>query len=257
LGEASKRDWIRASRINTRLRWQDDLLVRVAEAVADVPARDRTDYGLRVADLAREIAALKAAYEHPGEMPAEAAVQAHLDRNMKRLGPLLCGEAYVEIRDSPACADAFLNIAYILENVAGLRKKVDLDLHLIAPAPGTLAGDFLFNFGGFFVEEWREHDWRRGRADARRVLTQLSHEHPGLGYTPDAPAAYLPERDLSQIGGADVPPEAQIALRRRVKEEMVRLIMPGPAGFLARGLLTLLSGYVANRAVNALVRRAS
>ncbi|MGH2400661.1 MAG: hypothetical protein ACRDF6_12550, partial [bacterium] len=253
----SKRDWIRASRVNTRLRWQDDLLVRVAEAVADVPVSDRAGYAARVEGLAREIAGVKVAYENPGKTPAEAAVQAHLDRNMERLGPLLCGEAYAEIRDTPACAEAFLNIAYILENVAGLRKKVDLDLHLIAPAPASLAGDFFFNFGGFFVEEWREHDWRRGRADTRRVLAQLSRQHPGLDYTPDAPAAYVPERDLSQVGGAELPHEAQVALRRRVKEELVRLIMPGPAGFLARGLLTLMSGYVANRAVSALVRRAS
>ncbi|MGH2404257.1 MAG: patatin-like phospholipase family protein [bacterium] len=257
LGEASKRDWIRATRINTRLRWQDDLLVRVAEAVADIPGMDLAGYAARVDSLAREIATFKVAHEKLDQKPTEVAVQAHLDRNIERLGPLLCGEAYVEIRDTPACADAFLNIAYILENVAGLRKKVDLDLHLIAPAPSSLAGDFFFNFGGFFVEEWREHDWRRGRADARSVLAQLSRQYPGLDYTPDAPAAYVPKRDLSQVGGAEIPQEAQVALRRRVKEEIVRLIMPGPAGFFARGLLTLLSGYVANRAVNALVRRAS
>lgn len=257
LGEASKRDWIRASRINIRLRWQDELLIRVAEAVADIPARDLTAYGARVAELAREIAGLKVAYDRPNETPSAAVIQAHLDRNIERLGPILCGEAYAEIRGTPACADAFLNIAYVLENVAGLRKKVDLDLYLIAPAPGSLAGDFFFNFGGFFVEEWREHDWRRGRADARRVLEQLGGQSPELIYTPDARAAYVPERDVSQVGGAQIPQEAQTALRRRMKEEVVRVILPKPTGSLVRWLVTLLSGYVANKAVDALVRRTS
>ncbi len=257
LGEASKRDWIRASRINTRLRWQDELLVRVAEAIADVPARDLAAYGARVAGLAREIAALKVAYDNPNQTPAEGVIQAHLDRNIERLGPVLCGEAYAEIRDTPACADAFLNIAYVLENVAGLRKKVDLDLHLIAPAPGSLAGDFFFNFGGFFVEEWREHDWRRGRADARRVMEKLSGQSPELTYTPDARAAYMPDHDVSQVGGAEIPSEAQTALRRRMKEEVARVILPKPTGPLVRWLVTLLSGYVANKAVDALVRRTS
>ncbi|MGQ0550951.1 MAG: patatin-like phospholipase family protein [Armatimonadota bacterium] len=257
LGEASKRDWIRASRTNTRLRWQDELLMRVAEAVADVPARDLAAYANRVAGLAREIAAVKVAYQNPDDAPTEAAVRAHLERNIERLGPILCGDAYAEIRGTPACADAFLNIAYVLENVAGLRKKVDLDLHLIAPTPGSLAGDFFFNFGGFFVEEWREHDWRRGRADARRVLERLSNGTPGLRYTPDVATAYVPERDLGQVGGAEIPRDAQFALRRKLKEEVVRLILPKPTGLLVRWLVTLMSGYVANKAVDALVRRTS
>ncbi len=257
LGEASKRDWIRASRVNTRLQWQDDFLMRVAEAVADIPVADRAAYAARVVRVAHEIAAVKLAYENPEKTPAEEDIAEHLKRNFKRLGPMLCGEEYTEIRDDPLCTDAFLTLAYILENVAGLRKKVDLDLHLIAPAPGSLAGDFFFNFGGFFVEEWREHDWRRGRADARRVLGYLSRESPALNYTPDAPPSYAPERDLSQASGAEIPPEARIALKRRIKEEVVRLVAPRPTGFLLRGLVSLLSGYVAGRAVDSVVRRAS
>ncbi len=257
MGEASKRDWVRASRVNTRLRWQDDLLVRLAEIVADMPRTARASHAARVGRLARDVAAFKVAYETPGREPTDAAVQQHLERNIKRIGPILCGEVYADIRSDPLCTEAFLNIAYILENVAGLRKKVDLELHLIAPERGGLAGDFLANFGGFFVEEWREHDWRRGRADARRVLGQLSIENPGLAYTPDVPAAYVPERDLSDVSGAEIPQEAVDALKRRVKEEVVRLVLPKPAGFLVHWGVTLLSGYAANKAVSGLLKRGS
>ncbi|HET8679326.1 MAG TPA: hypothetical protein VFM39_04345, partial [bacterium] len=71
----------------------------------------------------------------------------------------------------------------------------------------------------------------------------------------DARAAYVPERDVSQVGGAEIPQEAQTALRRRIKEEVVRVILPKPTGPLVRWLVTLLSGYVANKAVDALVQR--
>jgi len=257
LGEAAKRDWVRATRINTRLRWQDDLLVRLAEAIADIPSTQRGGYAARVGALAREIAALKVAYDQPTGTLSKAAAQEHLDRNMVRLGPMLCREEYAEVRADPAGAEAFLNLAYVLENVAALRKKVELDLQLIAPAPGSLAGDFFYNFGGFFVEEWREHDWRRGRADARRVIELLSREERGLAYTPDVPAAYAPERNLSEVSGAEIPSEAVEALRGRMKEEVMRMVLPRPAGFITRWLVALLSGYVANKALDALTRRAA
>lgn len=259
MGEASKRDWVRASRVNTRLKWQDDLLRYLAEIVAEIPTTDREAFAARVGQLAHRVAAFKVAYQTAGREHTDAAVRRHLEANIRRLGPMLCGdhEAYARIRSDRLHTEAFLTIVYILENVAGLRKKVDLDLHLIAPARGSLAGDFFFNFGGFFVEAWREHDWRRGRADARAVLGQLSREHPGLAYTPDAPAAYVPERDLSEVSGEEIPPQAKDALRRRIADEVTRLILPKPVWYLPRWLVSPIVGRVADRVVGNLLKRAS
>lgn len=257
LGEASKRDWIRASRINTRLRWQERLLDCLAALTAEVPATSRAAAAAHVAGLAAEIAAFKGTREADGAVAPAEARRRHLDDNLRRLGPLLSrdGAAYARLRQAPDLAALFLDLAYALENVAGLRNKVDLDLHLIAPAPGALAGDFLGNFGGFFDEAWREHDYRRGRADARRVLEALAEAVPALAYAPDAPDAYVPPRDLSRVSGADVPPGAAALLARRVGEHLARAVVPPTRPRLWRALAALAARIAARRMVAGLLRR--
>lgn len=257
LGEASKRDWIRATRINTRLRWQERLLDCLAAVVADAPASARAAAAAQARDLVAEIAAFKGAREAGGTVPPDEARRRHLDENLRRLGPLLVreGAAYARVRADPAAAALFLDLAYALENVAGLRNKVDLDLRLIAPRPGALAGDFLGNFGGFFDEAWREHDYRRGRADARQVLEALTRELPALAYVPDAAEAYRPARDLSAVGGADVPPGAAAALAARLAAHLAHALVPPTRPRLWRALAALGARIVARRVVAALLRR--
>lgn len=257
LGEASKRDWIRASRINTRLRWQDRLLDCLAAVVADAPAPSRAAAAARAADLVAEIATFKGTRAAGETVPPEEARRRHLDENLRRLGPLLARDdaLYARVRDDPAAAALFLDLAYALENVAGLRNKVDLDLHLIAPAPGTLAGDFLGNFGGFFDEAWREHDYRRGRADARQVLEALAQTVPALAYVPDAAEAYRPARDLSAVGGPDVPPAAAAHLAARLAAHLACALVPSARPRLWRALATLGARIAARRIVAGLLRR--
>ncbi|MDR7481844.1 MAG: patatin-like phospholipase family protein [Armatimonadota bacterium] len=257
LGEASKRDWIRASRINTRLRWQERLLDCLAALAAEVPAPSRAVAAAHATRLAAEIATFKGARETDGALEPAEARRRHLDENLRRLGPLLArdGAAFARLREAPELAGLFLDLAYALENVAGLRNKVDLDLHLIAPAPGVLAGDFLGNFGGFFDEAWREHDYRRGRADARRVLEALAAAVPALAYAPDVPDAYVPSQDLSQVSGADVPPGAMALLARQLGRHLARAVVPPTRPRLWRALAALAARIAARRIVAALQRK--
>jgi hypothetical protein len=252
LGESSKRDWIRAARVNQRLEWQDLFLRHLAGIIATTSVSDGAALGQRVGQLALDIAALKVRHEGRGESP-----ESHLSRNMARLGPMLVTPepAYAVIREDPLRTEVFLNIVYVMENVAGLRKKEHLDLNLIAPAPGSLAGDFLGNFGGFFDEAWREHDWRRGRASVRDFIDRAKVMHPDLDYAQDDPAAYAPDRDLSHVSERDIPPDAEHALREGMKARLAGLISPANAGWLKRWGVQLLSHYVVNKLVDHMLKK--
>jgi hypothetical protein len=252
LGESSKRDWIRAMRVNQRLEWQDLFLSHLAGIVATTSVTDGVALGQRVGQLALDIAALKVKHEGRGESP-----ESHLSRNMARLGPMLVAPdpAYAAIRSDPLRTEVFLNIVYVMENVAGLRKKEHLDLNLIAPAPGSLAGDFLGNFGGFFDEAWREHDWRRGRASVRDFVDQVKVKHPEMDYVPDDPAAYIPARDLSRVSERDIPLEAEHALREGMKTRLAAIVSPANAGWLKRWGFQILSHFVANKLVDHILKR--
>jgi len=259
LGESSKRDWIRALRTNSRLEWQDGLIAALAEVVAAIPSSDGAAIAGRLGVVAAKIGAVKGEYDHAGVLAQPEAARRHLEANIGRLGPMLSAgsTALDRIRDDPAKTDLFLTLAYVLENVAGLRKKVEMKLHLIAPAHGSLAGDFLGNFGGFFDERWREHDWRRGRADARVVIEQLTKECPSLAYVPAAEAAYVPAGDFSHVGPGDIPADAPPILRRRLADQLYRLILPGRAWFLTRWLAWLGSRVAAGFLVGSLRKPAA
>jgi len=252
LGESSKRDWIQAMRVNQRLEWQDLFLSHLAGIVAGTSVTDGAALAQQIGQLALDIAALKVKYEGRGESPRD-----HLSKNMARLGPMLLASdpAYAVIQNDPLRTEVFLNIVYVMENVAGLRKKEPLNLHLIAPTPGSLAGDFMGNFGGFFDQTWREHDWRRGRAAVRDFIARLEADHPEFDYTPDDPTAYTPDRDLSNVSERDIPPDTEQALRQSVKKRLARLISPNPPGLFKRWGVDMLSAYVANRLVDRMLKK--
>ena len=251
LGEASKRDWIRAQRVNTRLRWQDELLEALAEVVSRIEPARAQELTSHTDALVEGVATAKVKHAAAGVDPSDEALQTYLDENMIRLGPLLSRDApaYRVIEADSTKTQVLLNLAFLLENVAGLRKKTELKLHLIAPKRGSLAGDFLANFGGFFNQEWREHDWRRGRADAHDTIRRLAKEFPALDYEPDAPSSYVPSRDFSRVGEGDIPLEAFAAMKNRIKENVSSLLGINRAPWLKRIGLGWLSNYVANKVV--------
>ncbi len=241
VGEASRRDWVRAVRTNRRLEWKETLVRLLAEVLVLAHRGGGQAIGDRLEALAEEIA------------------RSAGDQGMMALGPLPFGDdpALAAIREDPALTRLFLCAAYVVDSVAGLRDKVTLELHLVAPDRGSLAGDFLGNFGGLFKEEWREHDWRRGRADARAALLRMAGAHPELEYLPDLPEAYEPVRDLRGVGPGDVPRDQALILAAALGDRISTLLAPGRSGALARAAARAAGRYLGRKIVDRLLRSGS
>jgi len=248
MGEASKRDWIRATRVNQRLEWQEKLLENLGEIVAALPPPDLERCAIGARRLAGEIAGFKLAYEAAGRPLPPDATRRQLAATLQRWGPM-AAEAHAP---DPRRCEVFLDLAYALENAAGLRKKVNLELHVIAPQRGSLAGDFLGNFGGFFNKDWREHDWRRGRADARDFIV-----HRLGAYGQDDPREYTPSVDLSGVSERDIPDGASAGLRRIVQGGIASFLSATRGGSLKRDIVGAFSWILAALAVRLLMKRRS
>lgn len=214
IGQSNAKDWLRVNKTNWRLTTHAEFVNRqlrplfdaVRNGTGDGDAANLLATGLKT--QARAIAAFKRGVNKE-TAPAEAEVDAYLASNLDRIA--------ADPRYAPAleglgdARDAMLAAIFIVESAAGLRDKEPMDLYLIAPQGDEehpLAGDFLKNFGGFFREEWREHDFLCGRRDARQVLRRdlLEKnddgspgepifdypEEPGVNYDPE-PLSLGPE----------------------------------------------------------------
>jgi predicted acylesterase/phospholipase RssA len=211
MGQSNAKDWIRANKVNWRLAEQREFISArlrpLVEAVfggragvaVGAPGSPGSAEALAagVQEQARGIAHFKRGVNR-SVPPAAAEVEAYLQANLVRIA---ADPRYDEaLRDLAGIArEVMLALIFIVESAAGLRDKEPMALYLIAPRGAEahpLAGDFLHNFGGFFREEWREHDFLCGRRDARQVLTEqlldLETGAPLFNYPPKVGVNYDP-----------------------------------------------------------------
>ncbi len=236
-GQATFRDWLKAARVNTQLAWRDDLV----GVLADLVPREGSDVARRLDAL------LLRAYEDrlwdaragagPGERtaprPSADEIRARIQRDLAR---------------SPEGDTLAARLELLLDLVANLRTKRKLNLVAITPTsiPGgggvPLAGQFLGNFGGFFEERFRRHDYAVGEHMAARVLAAPIGE--GEAAAPrlireDAPVPELPARPdpPPSYGGMD--PGVRQAMEGLLKDQarrfLGRLGIPGAIRSVAAG----------------------
>jgi hypothetical protein len=126
----------------------------------------------------------------------------------------------------------FGNLVFLLNSVAGLDKKQQLNLSMIHTDGAEVAGDELHSFAGFFKEEWRQHDYTVGRAKARDALPGILGIEPTDMPEPEPGVAYQPAVDLRDVTMAQAPRDARLRLRdatmRKVKDA-TRGLSFGPA----------------------------
>ena len=174
LGESVAHDWLRVNKVNKRLEFERQFIPLVADLIARLPNSDVTTLKDALRGLSGRIARFKVAVSARAE-PSSDAVARYLEANTSRIRDdptLRTVTAARNLAGEPDRSEVLENTVFVLENVAGLRDKETMDLYLIAPQDDELAGNFMFNFGGFFRREWRDHDFRKGRKHARKLIEQ-------------------------------------------------------------------------------------
>jgi predicted acylesterase/phospholipase RssA len=258
LGQSNAKDWIRTNKVNWRLAEHLEFITTrlrpLLDAALNGPAGALDSLGQGIREQAAGIAAFKRGVNRPVP-PAKAEVDACLHANLTRIDtdPRYAGA----LHDLTGGArEAMLATLFTIESAAGLRDKEPTDPYLIAPRgaePNPLAGDFLHNFGGFFREEWREHDFLCGRRDARLVLTEQLRDHETGGRPCDYPQETSVDYDPApiQATAADLTPGERRAFHDHLKDRITPLIAPHLPWY-ARPVRGAIAGKAANAAMKAM-----
>jgi len=229
LGQGAVRDWNRANRINDRLEIVRAIVDRLPEVAADLADPEAVAVGRYIGELAERVAEMQVASGRidAGSGSEDPAVD-HLARQVERIEADPKYRPALERVDSRAGRARLAKLVFALEAASDLQDKDVLPLYLVAPERiGCLAGDFLARFGGFFSREWRAHDFRAGRRDARRVLEECLGDV--ISYEPGPADAYAVE-DVSPDFDA-IPAAGRARLDALIDAEADRALAelrPGP-----------------------------
>jgi hypothetical protein len=190
LGQGAVRDWSRANSINVRLEIVRAIVDRLPEVATELADPAAVAVGRYIGELAERVAEMQVA---SGDVDAASGsgdpVVDHLASQIERIESDPKYRAALDRVDSRAGRSRLAKLVFALEAAGDLQDKDVLPLYLVAPERmGSLAGDFLANFGGFFNREWRANDFRAGRRDARRVLEECLDDV--IAYEPDADEVY-------------------------------------------------------------------
>ena len=233
LGEGAAKDWIGANRINARLEIMRSVVDRLPEIAPDLADAKALALGRYIGELAERVA--ESQVDSGSNTVAESpdAADDYLDGQLERIEGDAAYSAALERIGSRSGRARLAKLIFVLEAAAGLQDKEVLPLYLVAPERmGSLAGDFLGNFGGFFSREWRVNDFRAGRRDARRVLEETLSDV--IAYEPGEASDYRVEPLTS--GFEAIPAAGRAKLKALVDSEADRVLSELRPGALASAL---------------------
>ena len=173
-GQAAFKDWLAAEKVNNRLGWRADLrsgVIDLFRLLDDSTSEDRAafdEFATGIRDRLNKVLEEKGKKSIHGN--TNLALKSEEDRI---LGEEVEGLASLPDRRRQAC----VHLLSLFDQVAGLRDRRKVKGLGIGPVdendkPVELAGNFVANFGGFFQEKYREHDFEVGRALAGRLLVK-------------------------------------------------------------------------------------
>lgn len=220
-GEAAANDWLRARRLNNQLAWRDGLLDELAEMVARNELADPALLMSQLRQVAEGIVEQKRALLGAERYPPD-----YLDRALERTGRQ--GRERLESL-SEGRREIMRLVTFVLNSIAGLDKKAQLNLDIIYADPDRTAGDRLASFGGFFDERWREHDYRLGRQTARALLPDILATGP---YPEEPGVDYQNPQDFSQAKMGDVPVQKRKQVRDAVVQRLEGVVREAAGGGL-------------------------
>ncbi len=207
-GEAAANDWLEALRKNNEVSWRDGLVHQMAGMVRALEVEEPARLLAELRCSAEGIVARKRERLGADRYPADYVALA-IERTRRTWAGEM--EGMSELR-----GDVFATLVFLLNSVAGLDSKHELDLHVIFSTPEETAGDQLSAFAGFLSREWREHDYTVGRRAARRELPAVLGMDPSRMPVPEPGVAYEPTLDLGSVTLANAPRAGRERLRDAV-----------------------------------------
>lgn len=223
LGESAAHDWLQANKVNKRLELERQFIPHLASLIARLPHPDVNSMMNALRGFSEDIARFKKTIEI-GREPSPDDIAIYLETNVSRVRKDSTFRAAVganNLTDDPDRETVFAHAVFAIENIAGLRDKETMDLYLIAPQGDELAGNFMFNFGGFFRKAWRDHDFRKGRKHARQFIEDSLSDC--VKYEP-APAGEYDPPPLETIGLKSLTDEERTTLRQALDTRLDRIL---------------------------------
>jgi hypothetical protein len=183
---------VRANEVNAVVQWRDDFVRLLTTIVLGTDVEDPAALIKQLDLLIARIASAK-----PGSAtltPEQYEERMHAVEKLVPPDKTLDGERRA----------IFDRILFILDHVADLQEKRKLWFEVIGhEVSKPLAGSQVMGFAGFFEEQWRIYDYRRGRVDAHRALSGWVEaeghgvpERAILGVYDREDTAQQPTRDL-------------------------------------------------------------
>lgn len=209
LSESSALDWLKARRFNNETGWRNDLLELLAGLVQGTAVDDPETFLEALERAADDIVARKRAL-FPSRYPP--------DYRTRAVERTLASNARLAEGMGPVRRQIFGTLAFLLNSVAGLDKKEQLNLHVLYTTPGETAGDRMRSFAGFFNREWRLHDYRVGRQRANTELPWILEGKTGA-YEREPGVVY----DGPDLGDVDMD-GAPLAARKRLRDATLRKV---------------------------------
>jgi hypothetical protein len=157
-------DWIRSLLINDQIQWRDDFFTRLVGIVQQTSVEDPAPL---LAGLRTTAGSIFEAKSHRLEARED---HRDLDQTFQRTAKKY--EALLVPVDNPVRRDVLTWIFLIMDHIADLNERKRLNLATIAP-PGGLPGEGLQAFAGFFKQNWREYNYRKGRLLAHDELAKF------------------------------------------------------------------------------------
>jgi hypothetical protein len=182
-------DWVRAQRVNELVTWRDGFVRQITDIIAATKVADAPRLVTNLTSIAMGIARRRAP-DRP-----DAYLAAYRERIADREG------AFYARLGGPQPAETlgqqvFVLLLFVLDHLSELQDKQAVWLEVIGHDEALpLAGAGVNGFAGFFLEEWRAYDYRRGRLDTWNAFTGTGGSGFGLlGDYPKEPRATQPSR---------------------------------------------------------------
>ena len=234
-GEASALDWLQAQRRNNEIAWRDRLLAELVPMIKGNTLEDPEAFLKQLEAVAGDIVSQKRAL-FPDRYPPT-----YLEDSLTRTA--LAHAAAVAVVGGVVRQRIYCLVAFIVNSIAGLDKKAQLDIDVIYAPSEEMAGRLLGSFGGFFSRSWRDHDYKLGRLHTHGVLPAVlggpAYPEEGSDQTPTGRPEYDPAPiDTKNVSMKDTDIESRKAFRDAVLGKAMPLVGsvklgPGPINWMA------------------------